>query len=115
MPHIDYVENRRVHVFSCAAHRCKAKNGRDVRRFLDKGDARSTSGLRRHAKMCWGLDAVIAADNTADLEGARSVLAKARKAGAGVKKDGSITQAFEHIGKETVSYSQRQLTYAETR
>lgn len=110
MPRIDYVDDRRVHIFMCAATHCRGKNGRDVRRFMDTGDARSTSGLRRHAKICWGEEAVSAADNTADLEGARTVLAK-----AGLKRDGSITGAFERIGKETVTYSQRQLTYAETR
>ena len=76
MPRIEYVEQRRVHVFMCAATRCKGKNGRDVHRYLDTGDARSTSSLCRHAKICWGEDAVSAADNTADLEGARTVLAK---------------------------------------
>jgi hypothetical protein len=77
MPRIDYVDDRRVHIFMCAATHCRGKNGRDVRRFMDTGDARSTSGLRRHAKICWGEEAVSAADNTADLEGARTVLAKA--------------------------------------
>jgi hypothetical protein len=81
-----------------------------VRRYLDTGDARSTSSLRRHAKICWGEDAVSAADNTADLEGARTVLAK-----SGLKRDGSITEAFERIGKEKVVYSHRQHTYTETR
>jgi hypothetical protein len=109
-PRIEYVDQRRVHVFECAASHCKGKHGRDVRRFLDTGDARSTSGLRRHAKMCWGDEAVSAADNTRDLDGARAVLAK-----SGLKRNGSITQAFERIGKEKVSYSHRQHTYTETR
>ena len=74
-----------------------------MRHFLDTGDARSTSGLRRHAKMCWGDEAVNTADNTKDLKGARTILSKAR------------LNAFEHIGKEKVSYSHRQHTYTETR
>lgn len=110
VPRIEYVDQRRVHIFECAAAHCRGKNGRDVRRFLDKGDAKSTSGLRRHAKMCWGDDAVIAADNTKDLEGARAIIAN-----SGVKRNGSITAAFERIGKEKVSYSHRQYTYTETR
>jgi hypothetical protein len=81
-----------------------------VRRFLDTGDAKSTSSLRRHVKMCWGDEAVSAADNTKDLDGARTVLAK-----SGLKRNGSITDAFERIGKEKVSYSHRQHTYTETR
>ena len=63
--------------------------------------------------MCWGEDTVSAAEKTADLEGARSVLAKA--GAAELKRDGSIVEAFECIGKETVAYSQSQLTYTETR
>jgi len=81
-----------------------------VRRFLDTGDAKSTSGLRRHARMCWGDEAVSAADQTKDLEGARDVLAK-----SGVKRNGSITSAFARLYKEKVTYSHRQYTYTETR
>jgi hypothetical protein len=110
MPRIEYVDTHRVHVFECVASHCKGKHGRDVRRFLDTGDAKSTSGLHRHAKMCWGEEAVNAADNTKDLDGARTVLAK-----AGLKRNGSITEAFKCINKEKVSYSHRQHTYTETR
>ena len=60
--------------------------------------------------MCWGDEAVDAADNTKDLEGAREVLAK-----TGVKRNGSITSAFARIYKEKVTYSHRQYTYTETR
>ena len=81
-----------------------------MRRFLDTGDARSTSSLRRHARICWGEEAVSAADNTKDLNGARDVLAK-----VGLKRNGSITEAFQRIGKDKVSYSHRQYTYTETR
>lgn len=109
-PRIEYVDNRRVHIFECAASHCKGKHGRDVRRFLDTGDAKSTGNLRRHAKACWGDDAVSAADNTNNLDAARTILAK-----SGLKRDGSITSAFERIGKEKVSYSHRQYTYTETR
>jgi hypothetical protein len=54
-PRIEYFKDRRLHVFACAAGKCRGKNRRDVRRFLDTGDAKSTSGLRRHAKNCWGM------------------------------------------------------------
>lgn len=96
-------------MFECAAGRCRGKNGRDVRRFLDTGDAKSTSGLRRHAKNCWGSDAVEAADGTKDLESARLVLAKTKL------RDGSITAQFERLGKEKVTFSHRQHTSAEAR
>ena len=109
-PRIEYVDKRRVHVFVCGASHCKGKHGRDVRRFLDTGDAKSTSSLHRHVKMCWGNEAVSAADNMKDLEGARSILVK-----SGLKRNRSITQAFERIGKEKASYSHCQYTYTETR
>ena len=47
--------------------RCMGKgNGRMVRRYLDTGDAKSTSNLRKHAKICWGEEAVTVADKTRD-------------------------------------------------
>ena len=110
VPRIEHIDGRHVHVFMCAASHCKGRNSRDVRRFLDTGNAKSTSGLHRHAKMCWGDEAVNAADGTKDLEGAREVLAK-----TGVKRNGSITSAFARIYKEKVTYSHRQYTYTETR
>ena len=55
---------------------CKGKHGRDVRRFLDTGDAQSTSSLHWHTRMCWGEEVVSAADNTKDLNDAHDVLAK---------------------------------------
>jgi hypothetical protein len=76
---------------------------------MDTGDAKSTSGLRRHAKNCWGSDAVEAADGTKDLESARLVLAKTKL------RDGSITAQFERLGKEKVTFSHRQHTSAEAR
>ncbi len=98
-PHVEYVEGCRAHVFMCAAGRCKGKNGRDVRRFLDKGDRKSTSNLCKHAKTCWGSEAVEAADNTCDVDAAREILSKAKK------RDGSITTEFKRIGKGKVTFS----------
>jgi hypothetical protein len=66
-PCIEYVNGHCVHIFQCAALQCKGKHSRDVRWFLDTGDARSTSGLQRHAKQCWGDETVNAADRTKDL------------------------------------------------
>lgn len=108
-PRIEYVSDRRAHVFVCAAGRCKGKNGRDVRRFLDKGDRKSTSNLRKHAKICWGSEAVEAADNTRDVDAAREILSKAKK------RDGSITTEFKRIRKGKVTFSARQHTTTEAR
>ena len=95
---MEYVNNCQVHVFECAAVKCRRKNRQDVHWFLDTGDAKSTSGLCRHAKDCGGDKAVIAADNTQDSEGAQVVLAKTKLC------DGLITAKFECIGKGKVTY-----------
>jgi hypothetical protein len=59
--------------------------------------------------MCWGEETVTAADKTKDLDAARTALAKSKM------KNGSITAAFERIGKGALTYSHRQHTYPETR
>lgn len=78
-----------------------------VRRYLDTTDAKSTSNLRKHAKICWGEEAVAAADRTKDVRAAREALGKI--------KDSSIMAAFERISKEQASYSHRQHTTIEAR
>ena len=109
-PDIVYIKGRRVHVFECSAKCCMGKgNGRMVRQYLDTGDAKSTGNLRKHAKICWGEEAVTAADNTKDVRAAREVPSKLKSV------DSSITAAFERIAKDKVTYSHRQHTTAETR
>lgn len=85
------------------------ENGRVVRRYLDTGDAKSTSNLRKHAKICWGEEALAAADNTRSVQAAREVLGKMKSGSS------SITQAFERAAKGTVTYSHRQHTTSEAR
>ncbi|CAA7270538.1 unnamed protein product [Cyclocybe aegerita] len=63
-PSIEYINECRIHVFECAAKHCCGRNGRHVRRYLDTGDAKSMSNLCKHAKICWGDEAVAAADKT---------------------------------------------------
>ena len=107
-PLIEYIKDRRVHVFECNAKHCKGKgNGRMVRRYLDTSDAKSTSNLRKHAKVCWGEEEVATADKTRDANTAREALKKSR--------DGSITEAFEQVAKSRVTYSHRQHTTTESR
>ena len=96
-------------MFKCAAGKCRGKNGWDVHQLLDTGDAKSTSGLHRHTKKCWGDATVEAADSTQDLECARSVLEKTKLC------DGLITAEFEHISKGKVTYSHHQHTSTESR
>ena len=110
MPSIEYIKGRCVHVFKCAATHCIGKgNGRSVRRYLDTGDAKSTGNLRTHAKICWGEEAVTAADNMKDVRAAHEVLGKMKSF------DLSITAAFRQISKDKVTYSHRQHTTAEAR
>ncbi|CAA7268829.1 unnamed protein product [Cyclocybe aegerita] len=104
-PSIEYINDRRVHVFKCAAKRCRGKNGRHVRRYLDTGDAKSTSNLRKHAKTCWGEEAVAAADKTKDVNAARATLSTMKDL------NGSITAAFERVAKGEVTYSHRERKY----
>ena len=107
-PAIKYINGRRVHVFECTAPNCKGKaNGRNVRRYLDTTDAKSTSNLRKHAKICWGEEPVAAADATKNVHAAREALGK--------YKDSSITAAFRRVAKGKVTYSHRQHTTAEAR
>lgn len=109
MPTVDYIDSRKAHVFECAARSCRCRT-RFVRRFLDKGDAKSTSNLRRHAKVCWGDEVVAAADTTRDVKTAREAL------GDHKTLDGSITSLFECAAKGgTVTYSHRQHTKLEAR
>jgi hypothetical protein len=110
MPSIVYIKNRRVHVSECSATRCMGKgNGRMVRQYLDTGDAKSTGNLRKHANICWGEEAVAAANNTKDVHAAHEVLGKMKSV------DSSITAAFKRIAKDKITYSHRQHTTTEAR
>jgi hypothetical protein len=107
-PTVEYVNGRKAHVFECTAQRCHCRS-RFVRRFLDKSDAKSTSNLRRHAKLCWGEETVTTADETQDATTAREALRD------GKKVDGSITSAFQRLAQGRTTYSHRQHTKAEAR
>ena len=80
-----------------------------MRRYLDTGDAKSMSNLRKHAKICWGEEAVAAADNTKNVGAAREALGKMRLV------NGSITAAFERTSKGKITYSHHQHTTTEAR
>ena len=111
IPSIVYINDRRVHVFECSAARCMGKgNGRLVRRYLDTGDAKSTSNLRKHVKICWGEDVMAEADKTKDVHAARDAVSKMKLG------NGSIMEAFEHVAnKGRMTYSHRQHTTTESR
>jgi hypothetical protein len=50
--------------------------------------------------MCWGKEMVNAADKTKNLAATHTILAN-----SSLKRNGSITAAFEHIGKPSTTYS----------
>lgn len=105
IPAIEHIGTRRSHVFSCASRGCKVT----VRRYLDTKDARSTGNMRKHAKKCWGDDAVSAADDAKDATEART------KVVAGILKNGKITTAFERKNKNKPTYSNIPYTHLEIR
>ena len=85
---------------------------RHVRRYLDTSDGKSTSNLRRHAKLCWGEVAVLGADAVRTHGAARQVVERSLKT-----RDASITTMFERVkgGENKVTYSHRQHTKTEVR
>ncbi|KAF8256912.1 hypothetical protein EI94DRAFT_1559416, partial [Lactarius quietus] len=103
---IEYVDRRKAHVFECGAARCCCKS-KYVWRFLYTGDASLTSNMCRHAKICWGDETVTAADSMGSLRLAHLTLSKKKKG------SGSITSAFERVGKGKITYSQRAHTRLE--
>jgi hypothetical protein len=107
-PTVQYFKNRKAHVFECAASPCRYKT-QFVRRFLYTGDTSSTSNLRRHTKLCWGDEALAAADEAHDVKTARAAL----RSHKGV--NGSITAVFKRVGTGKVTYSHRQHTKIEAR
>ena len=68
-----------------------------------------TSNLLRHAKICWGTEAVEAATATQYLDSARDVLAKTKL------WDGLILAEFKCISKDKVTYQHTQHTISEAR
>ena len=73
-----------------------------VHHYLDTGDAKSTRNLRKHTRICWGVETVAVADETRNYGAAFDLLK--------LHKDRSITEAFKQKGKGKVTYSHRQHT-----
>ena len=108
MPSVEYIEHHKAHVFECTAQSCHGRT-RFVRRFLDKGNAKSTSNLHCHAKLCWGEETMSAADDTGDAKTTCEALWHNKKL------DGSITSVFQRTGKGQVTYSHCQHTKLKVR
>ncbi|KZV92057.1 hypothetical protein EXIGLDRAFT_576221, partial [Exidia glandulosa HHB12029] len=96
---------RRFHEFHCMGRNCK----KSVKRYLDGNDSGSTSNLHKHAKSCWGDEAVKAADAAKTAKDARENVTTP------LRSNGTITAAFARTGKGKISYMHRQHTRAEMR
>jgi hypothetical protein len=105
VPSIDYIKGRKCHTFQCSAKGCK----QTIRCYIGTADAQSTGNMRKHAKKCWGDEAMEAADSVKDVSEACKKVVKS------ILQDGSIMGAFERTGKGKVIYSHRQHTKAETK
>ncbi|KAI0685384.1 hypothetical protein C8T65DRAFT_592366 [Cerioporus squamosus] len=100
IPKIEYVNGRCTHAFKCLAQPCKVQKSKGYAwRFLNKGDRTSTSGLKRHAEKCFGVDVMRAAMEVGDIKGVREqIVDPIRKS-----RPGTITMHFQ-CKKGQVSY-----------
>lgn len=98
-------KGRPAHLFTCASKGCTA---RPFARYLDTND-KSTGNLHKHAKACWGTEAVARAMEAKDAEEVRGTIIKS------LQETGSITAMFERKKGSKITYSHRQHTKAESR
>ncbi|KAI0038295.1 hypothetical protein FA95DRAFT_1451951, partial [Auriscalpium vulgare] len=105
-PTIGYVARHgRYHAFRCMGKGCKHV----TRRYLGGNlDASSTGNMIKHVKSCWGEAAYLSAKDVMTHENARKTVTEP------LKRDGTITAAFELKGKGKMTYSHRQHTKTET-
>ncbi|KAH9916622.1 uncharacterized protein BXZ73DRAFT_2163, partial [Epithele typhae] len=108
IPKIVDVGGRRVHIFECGAKGCKC-NKKFINRFLNTADATSTGNMFRHARVCWGEEAVNHTIKNRMTPGeVRQHFVK------NASENGDITTFFERKGKGPVTYSHRQHTRTES-
>ncbi|KAI0691889.1 hypothetical protein C8T65DRAFT_587059 [Cerioporus squamosus] len=93
---IKVVDGRCTLEFRCAAKHCRI--GTPVRRYLDKGDRSSSGNLLKHAKSCWGAEAVLQAKQIGDVTRVRNTLV------VNILKNVCITEYFAPA-KRSVTYS----------
>jgi hypothetical protein len=104
VPVIERNNGHFCHVFTCASKSCKYK----CCRYLDKSNTNSTGNLCKHARLCWGEEALSAAESAKDVDKARELVVKS------ILQTGSITASFERTNKQKVTYSNRQHTRIKT-
>lgn len=104
---IEHVNGQRCQVFQCAASHCKNTTC-NVWRYLDTPDKNSTSNLQKHAKRCWGEEAVAKAYMAATA---------ADVCKSGILASGQFSQGINVMlqctGKGKVTFSHRQHTATE--
>ena len=105
IPAIRTRQGRRCHEFKCSRPGCKKP---PVRRFLDKGDAKSTGALHKHANRCWGPEVLKMARQCKTADAARPHIETAGR-------NGLITDAFKRLAGSGVTYSAKAPTRIQTR
>ncbi|KAF9545740.1 hypothetical protein CPC08DRAFT_730045 [Agrocybe pediades] len=110
MVKVVHIDGQHAHEFLCLAKHCKGHgvNAWIVCRFLDNGDAKSTSNLKCHTIRCWGERLVEQVMKAADVDSIHEGLKDAKLV------DGSITAVFKRTGKGKVTYSHKQHTASQT-
>lgn len=108
-PEVKREGDRTKHVFKCAARTCVSSGGPFVTRYLDTKDARSTGNLRRHAKTCWGVEAITMASQARDKDEARKKVVKK------IMISGNLPSMLEFETKGKKTYSHMPLTRLQTR
>jgi hypothetical protein len=98
--------NRKIITFRCAN---KRKCTHEIGRYLDKLDKSSTSNLHKHVRACWGVPAFEAGKELGTKVKAYELVVKP------MKKNGTLTAAFDIIAKGKPRYSNVNHTKAEIR
>lgn len=105
VPMIEYCNDHKCHVFSCASKGCK----HTVAQYLDTMDKESMGNMCKHVWSCWGTDVLDMADDGENLENARKIVKAYRS-------NGTITSMFKRQkGKSAVTYSHRAHMKTETK
>lgn len=93
-----YKEGRRTHAFKCSREGCELK--KPIYRYLDTGDATSTSNLRAHVIACWGEHVLSAADNWS-----KDKKRNGREKVAALGRSETIPDAFQRQPGSKTTYS----------
>jgi hypothetical protein len=92
----------------CTAKSCRHKS-REVRRFLNTGDAKLTGNMHKHAKRCWSAEVVASVDKAKSVNEVCAMTVK------GILDPQLITSTFKPMGKSKVTFSHQQHTRTESR